>query len=179
MKTLWAHIGFKPSNFNNNESLDGDEMSANVNIKENNFTPPQKKNKLNEMEMDKFTGVVIRNFPKEIPETAITSFLEDKGLPMGWKDIKIIRKHKNSSVDIENLDAKVCKMIIEEINNRPFFDRKLYCNGMSNVTTPEKVIANDVEKQNNTLKEDSSKEQDPKKNEPNPIKNTIPGSIGC
>ena len=175
MKTLWAKIGFQPSSFNMDGNLEDDEMPRTVNIKENNFTPTHKKNKLDNLEMEKFTGVVVGNFPKEIPETAVSSFLEEKGMPMGWKDIKIIRKHKNTCVEIENLEPQACKSIISEVDNKPFFDRKLYCSGMSNVISPVKPSDVTVEKPKITVNENPIKEKEPAKKSQTPSKKSIPG----
>ena len=82
MKTLWNTIGFKPSEFRLDEIEENEDCTADVEIKDTNFTPPQKKNKLSEEEELKFTGVSIKNFPQEIPDQALIAFLETKGLPM-------------------------------------------------------------------------------------------------
>ena len=137
MKTLWQEIGFKPSEFKL-EEVEEDDRTADAEIKDTIFTPPQRRNKLSSDEKAKFTGVSIKNLPKDIPDQAIIAFLETKGLPMGWKKVKFIRNQKNTNVDIDGIEAVVCETLIENFHEQICFDMKTYCRGMSRVITPIK-----------------------------------------
>ena len=67
MKSLWQEIGFNPSKFQL-EDVENVDYTADVQIKDTNFTPEQRKYKPSPEDKSKFTGVTIKNFPKDIPE---------------------------------------------------------------------------------------------------------------
>ena len=140
MKALWAEIGFKPEDFKLDYDESEENLNADVEIKENGqFTPPHKSRPQEQIENDKFNGVVIKNLPKDIPDREITLFLESKGLPIGHKGMCIGRNIRNTNVDISNLPATVCNTLIGNIHENVFFNNKIYCRGISDIMTPEKV----------------------------------------
>ena len=85
-----------------------------------------------------FSGVVIRNLPPEMSDKDIESFIHSKGVPKGHKAIKISVGRKNKNVDIDDLDVKICETLITDLHEKIFFNRKIYCRGLSNIITPEK-----------------------------------------
>ena len=142
MKSLWQEIGFNPSKFQL-EDVENVDYTADVQIKDTNFTPEQRKNKPSPEDKSKFTGVTIKNFPKDIPEPDLVAFLETKGLPMGWKQIKLYRNERNTNVDVDDLEPQVCENLIEGLHENIYFGMKTYCRGMLNVVTPVKTTENE------------------------------------
>ena len=135
IKGLWKEIGFEPSNF----GLEGDDDSEDVEIRGGtHFTPTHRKQEITPAEASKFTGVAVKNLPKDIPENDIKHFLEASGLPMGCNTFTIMRTSKNTNVDVEDLSNSACSSLIKNIHGKVFFNLKIYCRGMSNVMTPKK-----------------------------------------
>ena len=81
---------------------------------------------------DSFGGVSIRQIPKETDSGEIMEFLITSGLPETLKDNVVITS--NGVINIRNLDNAVCLALIDQLHQKKFFGRKLYCNGM----TPDK-----------------------------------------
>ena len=51
--------------------------------------------------------------------------------------MEILEGHKNKNVDIEGLSEEQCETLINNINNKVFFNQKVYCRGLSNLNTPK------------------------------------------
>merc|ERR1712083_689930 len=96
--------------------------------------------------MDKpvYKGVVVRNLPPNMTDEDIRKFLESKGLSADHTFIKVHRSSRKINVDVEKLISDECHELIENLNEKVFFDRKIYCVGMDYVHTP--VKNNNVEK---------------------------------
>ena len=90
MRVLWQSVGFVPDDLKFEETEDQNEE---VLVSDNNFTPPQRP-KTTPNESTQFTGVSVKNFPKDVPENAILAFLESKGLPKGCQNLKFQKKKK-------------------------------------------------------------------------------------
>ena len=135
MTNLWSAIGFKPSEFKLQYDEGGELLEKVVEIKESGqFTPPHKSKPKECQDKDKFVGVTIKNLPKDIPEREVTLFLEGQGLDIAHPGVNIIKNFKSTKVDITDLDAKLCNTMIENIHERVFFTRKVYCRGVLEVT---------------------------------------------
>jgi len=103
-----------------------------------NFTPPHRpKNSTNES--IQFTGVSLKNVPENVPEKAILSFLENKGLPKGCTNLKFQNKKNSINIDIEGIESAVCHTLIENIHEKVNLGVKIYCRGLSNIVTPPKL----------------------------------------
>ena len=129
IQELWDKIGYTPEV----EALDNEDGSiekdsiAEVDVE---FTPQKPMTS-----PEKFTGVVVKNIPKDRDHGEIVEFLILCGLPEERKeDISIGR---NGSVTISNLENKLCLDLIKSIHFKEQFGRKIYCNGYVPLT-PEK-----------------------------------------
>ena len=111
---------------------------ADVPIKEtSHFTPIHKQHR--ESEQGNLTGVVIKNLPEQIPKEEVEEFLKTKGLTEEGK-VKVIHNKKNTKVDIEELKNETAKLLIKNLHEQIFFNRKIYCRGLLNVETPAKSV---------------------------------------
>ena len=132
---LWTEIGYSPEKA---------ELSADLNeIHEDNenlvqqeggiFTP----SKGAAGDNDKFTGVSIKTFPKGTEETQIIELLLSSGLPV--TNLNEINIKPSGMVSIMNIENMVCKTLIEKLHMETFFGRKVFCNGVVQLT-PEKPL---------------------------------------
>ena len=134
MKQLWSEIGFCPEKFELDTA--GDD-GADLDV--TSFTPPPRA-VVAEADKAKFSGVNIRNLPKDMSLTDLQTLLEDKGLPVGHDKISLLKYKRSVGADIDSLSADVCIKLIEAINDQFYevLDRKLYCTGVSDIASPEK-----------------------------------------
>ena len=152
MRKHWEEIKFEPSNFRLDTLEENDMDTFDLPIKENEKFTPQHKGPANMGGLhDKtFTGVVIKNLPAEITETDLLAFLISKGLPETVANPKVKRSDRNTNVDIEGIENEVCEKLIENIHERNFFNRTVYCRGLKDLISPIKDISkfdeNKVEK---------------------------------
>ena len=132
---LWQKIGYVPGEVEMAAVYDDqnefEENSEKV-LQQNGggFTPAKQAS-----EPDKFSGVRIRQFPKETDHGDIMEFLVNSGLPENLKESVSIKN--NGSVAILNLGNGVCLQLINNIHNQFHFGRRLFCNGFIPLT-PEK-----------------------------------------
>ena len=134
MRQLWSDIGFSPENFEQKDD-NGDISELGVH---SHLTPPARA-AVAEVDKAKFSGVNIRNLPKDITITDLQTLLEEKGLPSGHESISLIKYKRSTGADIEGLTAEVCIKLIETVNEQfeDAFDRKLFCSGMSDLVTED------------------------------------------
>ena len=154
MKEHWEAIGFKVENFkldteddDNNDAVK--QVTEDVPIKEGyKFSPKTKTQHVSVSHI----GVVVKNLPKVLPEEEVMKFLKENGLPdeTASDSIQIIESQKNKNVDVEGLNEDVCKRMIENINEKVFFNQKVYCRGLTNLNnTPKKAnIPNEYDEPN-------------------------------
>ena len=105
MKDFWSKIGFVcdtlPSMDDSNESdLIIDQQVV------GQFTP--QKEIISDSSSSKFTGVIVKWFPKRADHGHIFEFLVNLGLPDTHEDVKI---KENGQVIIENLSPKLCDQL--------------------------------------------------------------------
>ena len=100
------------------------------------FTPPKQTS-----EPEKFSGVSIKQFPKDTDDGDIIEFLVNAGLPETLKDTVGIKN--NGSVDIRNLDNAVCLKLISHIHHQVHFGKRLFCNGFIALTPQKEAEAVD------------------------------------
>ena len=60
------------------------------------------------------------------------------------QSFKVTASKKNKNVDIEDIDLKFSDSVIESIHENVFFNRKIYCRGLKNLSTPQKALNNNV-----------------------------------
>ena len=135
---LWKEIGYSPENVEIAEDLDekdGQDIESGLVQQEGGkFTPAKVLSDGN----DKFTGVVLKTFPKDTDECQIVELLLESGLPALNMDAIAIKP--NGIVTVKNLENSVCLALISALHNQKHFGRKLFCNGIIPLT-PEKVGA--------------------------------------
>ena len=140
---LWRKIGYSPGAVemaaiydDHGEDIDDEDKERHA--IGNEFTPVKVIS-----EPEKFTGVSVRQFPKETDPGDIVEFLVMSGLPEVLKESVLIKG--NGTVTIRNLENETCLQLISNIHNKKHFNRKLYCNGIIPLT-PEKPCESQVAK---------------------------------
>ena len=91
---------------------------------------------------EKFSGVVVKNIPRETDHGEIVEFLILSGLPENRKeDISI---GLNGTVTITNLENRTCLDLIDTIHWKKCFGRKIYCNGYVPLTPEKRSMSPEV-----------------------------------
>ena len=125
---LWSKIGYTPGEIETAALYDNHgegvvEGGGEVHLQTGGgFTP----------DTSKFTGVLVKQFPKDTDNGSIIEFLVTSGLPEDQTEQVLIKQ--NGHVTIKNLENSVCKMLIENIHNKKYLNRKLFCNGIIPLT---------------------------------------------
>ena len=108
--------------------------------------------------------------------------LHENGLPKDTKDgIQILEGHKNKNVDIEGINEEICNIIIDNLNEKVFFNQKVYCRGLANLTTTPKKDEAAVDDPDANANQEAKPKDTPKENPKpkTPVKNAesshIPG----
>ena len=127
---LWKRIGYLPEVSN---IVDDD---SNVELQTGGEFTPQKVTSSPEL----FTGVVIKNIPKEIDQGEVVEFLLESGLPE--VNLDAIQFEHSGAVSIRNIDNRVCLLLIENLHEKRVFSRRIYCNGIVPLT-PQKNASKD------------------------------------
>ena len=133
---------FAPRSFRLNTEETEDVNYGDAEVKANaRFTPVKKPSDLPAIEDNKLTAVVIKNLPASIPESEIREYLFQQGLQLTEGILKIsYNDKKNTQVDVENLEAKTCRLLVQNIHEKMFNDRKVYCRAVLEIETPKKVL---------------------------------------
>ena len=121
---LWQDINYCPEDSYN---IDESEIQT-----ADKFTP----NKVQQFPTEKFTGVNIKQFPRDADHGHIIEFLCENGLPEDKKEC--VKINSNGIVHISNLDNYIVDFLINSIHGKIKFGRKIYCNGVVPLNTPEK-----------------------------------------
>ena len=131
---LWEKIGYAPGEVEMaavyDEDTEYEESSHNQKQIGGTFTPPQKMS-----EPEKFSGVSIKQIPRDTDHGDVMEFLIEAGLPDKLKECVEIKG--SGVVSIKNIDNQVCMKMIKNIHNQISFGKKLFCNGLI-ALTPEK-----------------------------------------
>ena len=132
---LWQKIGYVPGEVEMaavyDEHVDHDEGAGAVTKQTGGLFTPTKQ----VSEPEKYSGVSVKQFPKDTDHGDIIEYLVNVGLPEALKDSVVIRE--NGKVTIRDLENAVCLEIITNIHNKVQFGKKLFCNGFI-ALTPEK-----------------------------------------
>ena len=121
---LWAEIGYTPEEPEEDNESDFEGQIG------GEFTPAKVVSS-----PTCFTGISLKNFPRNIDVAEIIEYLIDSGLPDDKKDS--INFNSKGTIMIRNLDNEICRELINSIHGKIFFSRKIYCNGIIPMT-PEK-----------------------------------------
>ena len=127
---LWKKIGYSPETSESGALANHDtivQQSGGV------FTPKKR----SETCQVSFTGVSIKQFPRNTYHGAIVEFLVNSGLPDNKKDS--ITFNNNGGVMIKDLENSECKALIEFIHGKKHFGQTMFCNGFIPLT-PEKQL---------------------------------------
>ena len=129
MKQLWEQIGFSPDKF---EVDSTNEDTAEIDAKA--FTPPVRQ-PVSETTKANFSGVNIRNLPKDMSLSDLQTLLEDAGLPSGHQDITLLKYKRSMGADVEKISADTSNKLIDNFNEKfiTVIDRKLYCSGVMDI----------------------------------------------
>ena len=134
---LWNEIGYSPENVqlaDLNDEADEDNGSNLIQQEGGKFTPA----KVQTSDVEKFTGVSIKSFPKETDHCQIIDLLLASGLSAdNLNDVQI---KPNGTVAVKNVSGSNCSVLIKNLHNKKFFGRKLFCNGVIPLT-PEREPA--------------------------------------
>ena len=132
---LWNDIGYSPEKVEINVDVDKihEEEESLVQQEGGIFTPK----KVAETDTDKFAGVSIKTFPKEVEHSQIAELLLTSGLPA--QNMNEIVIHSHGAVTIKNIENTVCKTLIQKLHMQTFFGKKVFCNGIIPLT-PDKPV---------------------------------------
>ena len=96
------------------------------------FTPTKVQSEPNE-----FKGVILKNIPKESDHGDIFQFLHKSGLPLDKEEC--VEFKENGTVTIKGIENSLCLVLVKNLHNSKFSDKKLHCNGFIPLT-PVKVM---------------------------------------
>ena len=122
---LWKKIGYSPENLQlgKEDDLQLDDDHRVQQQHGGTFTPVK-----DSPNTEKFTGVSIKQVPKEIDSGEILEFLIKCGLPESKADNLTV--NSKGGVVIRNLENNECLELIAAIHGKIYFGKKLYCNGV-------------------------------------------------
>ena len=161
---LWSKIGYIPGDVEMaavyDEHGDYDVATGEVNQQTGGLFTPAKQ----VSEPEKFSGVNIKQFPKDTDHGDIMEFIVEAGLPETLKDTVVIRN--NGIVTIKNLENAVCLELISKIHNKVQFGKKVFCNGLIALTPEKEKDAVVKEHANDTNSSDEKLDQEPNVSDP-------------
>ena len=130
---LWKRIGYFPENLQVNEDSNHDlDEDPIVQQQTGGIFTPVKDSTFTE----KFTGVSIKQFLKEVDSGEIIEFIVKSGLPES--KVRNITINDRGTAVVRGLKNSECLDLIAAIHGTRHFDRKLFCNGVV-ALTPEKI----------------------------------------
>ena len=144
MRKIWSEIGFCPTSFELPDSVEdeGDKPISET----NSFQRPAQVIKNSEADQERYVGLKINNFPLELSDEEILTFLSDQVTKdINKESVDIVRNKKNSSVTISNgLNPDSVKDALSKIDftaSRNLLLRlPLYCRPIRDIT-PVKPLA--------------------------------------
>lgn len=130
---LWKKIGYSPQNLEVSDLLGEHETDDGPVLQQDggNFTPSKAPS-----DAEKFTGVSLKQFPRDTDHGEIIELLVNSGLPESKKNNVNIKT--NGTVIIKNLENSECLDLIKAFHGKKHFEKKLFCNGVIPLT-PEKT----------------------------------------
>ena len=131
---LWKKVGYTPDN-KDTMQLTEDGDGELVTQEGGDFTPIKATSST-----EKFTGVSLKNIPRDTDHGLIVELLIQSGLPESKKDSITI--NARGTVTIRDLENEECLKLINNIHQKNHLGKKLYCNGVVPIT-PVKEAQND------------------------------------
>ena len=119
MRDIWSKVGFHQEV--KSEYMEEDKVAE---VEDKNLDQQE-----NTIEQN-FSGLSIRSLPKEVDEEELISALEEKGLPVGHASISINRNFKSTTVDVEDLEPGLCKILLNNIQKTEMFERNVFVKGL-------------------------------------------------
>ena len=126
IKEVWRKVGYTPEDKDSRKLTEGAHSEL-VAQEGGEFTPAKVTSSI-----DKFTGISLKNIPKDTDHGLIVELLIKSGLPESKKDF--IRINAKGTVTIRDLENEECLMMINNIHQKIHFGKKLYCNGVVPLT---------------------------------------------
>ena len=137
---MWEEMGYLPErretdeNFEVNQQLGGE------------YTPMKCISS-----PEKFSGVLVKRFPRDMDHGEIMELLTFAGLPDESKnDVEI---NNRGAVTIRNLENNLCQELIRKLHGKMCYSRKLNCNGLIPITPTKEVITDLLSEPRNTTEE--------------------------
>ena len=129
---LWQRIGYSP---NSSDTVEESDDDINLQIG-GQFTPVKLMSS-----PERFGGVCIKKFPKDVDHGELLEYLINEGVPEGLKEHIDIRN--NGTVYIRQIENSLCITLVNKFHGKMFNTRKLFCNGIVTIT-PEKAADEDL-----------------------------------
>ena len=140
---LWEDIGYVPGDDVEMAAI-YDDFGDDSDPQPTEFTPAKSLTN-----PERYSGVSIRQFPKDTDPGEIIELLVQSGLPETFKDSVVARP--NGLVSINDIDNKICLELIDKLHSKKFFGRKLYCNGVIPLTPEKKDDSPSVSKSSSSV----------------------------
>ena len=126
--TLWNEIGYSPHSENSDlEDIESGSVDQQVG---GQFTPQKVVSS-----PDKFVGISIKNFPRDVDHAEFVDLLIDAGLPE--EKLDLIKIGYNGTISIRGLNNELCLNLIQYIHGKKYLSKTIFCNGIVPMT-PEK-----------------------------------------
>ena len=142
MQEFWKQIGYVCES-----SLEVENDAENIEQQVGGqFTPRKEVNLNSSKSVHRYSGVIVKWFPKNADHGDIMDFLVKFGVPADHESINI---KENGQVVIENLDSKICEQLCSSVNGNKFKNKKnIYCQAVVAVTPEKSKVSGAEAKQN-------------------------------
>ena len=120
MLAYWQSIGFNPEPVDNND-VDEDESEYSENIKTSDQAPKTyPKVSLDSETNNKYGGVVIKGFSKEVDLEGVLNEIKAAGLPedFGKEDLQTVERGNSLTIYIHDLRPECCINLIDNLNGQ-------------------------------------------------------------
>ena len=153
MKQLWQQVGFVPVTFelddDDKTNDDVQQAAKDVSVIETVKLPPAKvRQEPSKRDIGHYEGITVRNFPADLEEKEIITFLMNYGMPhdLSHEHVNITKGAKNTMVVVDGLSSENVLTIFNSIHfhetKQKFFEKSvpLYCKSIRKMT-PKKPEA--------------------------------------
>ena len=119
--------------------VDDSDATKDVSIHDKlRFTSVAKKTEPSAIETNLFTGVVIKNIPEALPRKHIEELFKNAGVDEVGPNTTIQTHNGKTTVEVINLGSDICCKVIENLNETKVSENKIYCRGLSDLSSPVK-----------------------------------------
>ena len=166
MKELWKEIDFSPTGFELPEIAPEDDVGGDLPLLDAESFGKKVERPVRQQEnMEKYDGIIIKNFPLDLSESDILEFLFENGLPQttDMNFVEMEKTHRNLKVIINSsLNWETVSLLLNNIDfhecQKKFFGVPLYCKPIrtltpakSNLVTPTPKVIPVVPEPRNTI----------------------------